>query len=150
MLALRTRLRWFTVPKNLLLFDFVGALVTSLSTGLLLTTILPTGLPEWVLFALSFTAAGFACFDVIGYCYWPSECWPLAVVALLNLLYCAAAIAILFVFLPKVTSIGMVYFVVECTILIPLASFELVVARNSRLSSRTNNPMCRRGGSGVS
>ena len=147
LLALRTRLHWITVPKNLLLFDFVGALVTSLSTGLLLTTILPTGLPVWILFALSITAAGFACVDVVAYCYWPNQCWPVTVVGLLNLSYCVAVIAALLVFRPQITSIGTIYFAIECTIVIPLAVFELMVARHCRLRSRTNNPMDRGEGS---
>jgi hypothetical protein len=148
--TLRTRLHWFTVPKNLLLFDFVGALVTSLSTGLLLTTILPTGLPVWILFALSITAAGFACVDVVAYCYWPNQCWPVTVVGLLNLSYCVAVIAALLVFRPQISSIGTIYFAIECTIVIPLAVFELMVARYCRLRSRTNNPTDRGKGSAAS
>ena len=77
---LRTKLAWFTVPKNLLLFDCFGALWTSLSTGLLLTTILETGLPTWILVVLSITALGFACVDLVAYRYWPNACWPLTVV----------------------------------------------------------------------
>ena len=72
------------------------------------------------------------------------------VVGLLNLLYCVAVIAALLVFLPQITSIGTIYFAVECTIVIPLAVFELMVARHCRLRSRTNNPMERGEGSAAS
>ncbi len=110
----------------------VGALATALSTGLLLTTVLPTGLPTWILVVMSITAAGFACFDLAAYYYWPDECWPLNVVGLLNLLYCAGAIVASWIYLPSMTSLGMLYFSMECAIVIPLGVFELVVAKYSR------------------
>jgi hypothetical protein len=132
LLSLRTRLAWFTIPKYLLLFDFVGALATSLSTGLLLTTIIPTGLPIWILCIPSIAAAGFALFDVIAYCYWPNACWPLTIVGLLNFLYCVVALVTSWLYLPFVTAIGMMDFSVECAIVIPIAVLELVVARHCR------------------
>jgi hypothetical protein len=57
----------FSNPKNLLLLDGIGAAVTSLVTGLILTTLVETGLPTQGLYALAAIAALFACFDLYAY-----------------------------------------------------------------------------------
>lgn len=102
--------------------------MTSLATGILLTTMVQTGLPTAILVMLSMVAAGFAAFDLIASRCWPNEYWPLATVGLLNLLYCLAVVAISCAHLSSITSMGVVYFTVECAIVIPIAAFELMVA----------------------
>lgn len=128
MLALRTRLAWFREPTNLLMLDFFGALATSLTTGLLLTTIVTTGLPVWILAALSITAAGYACVDLIAYFFWDEARWPLALISILNFLYCVVVAITCFVYLPKMTWVGITYFAAESAIVVPLAMLELAVA----------------------
>ncbi len=70
-------------------------------------------MPTWVLCVLSIAAAGLVCFDIVCILQLATECWPLTVIGLLNLLYCAAAIAAALVFLPLMTTIGMIYFAAE-------------------------------------
>jgi hypothetical protein len=116
-------------PKNLLLLDGLGALLTSLATGLLLaTSLIPTGLPAWILWVLSIVAAGFACFDLAAYRLVNSAGWPLAVIGLLNLSYCITAISICAMHWAVMTGLGKAYFVAESAIVIPLAIVELLVA----------------------
>jgi hypothetical protein len=139
--ALRPRLAWFTKPKNLLLLDFIGAVVTALFTGLILTTIVPTGLPAWFLWTLSAIAAAFACFDLVAYCCRADACWPLATIGVLNLLYCISAMVACFIYLPVITIMGIIYFAIEGAIVIPLAVLEYAVARHCCHENGTNKPL---------
>jgi hypothetical protein len=116
-------------PKRLLLLDFGGALTTALTTGFLLaTSIIPTGLPVWILGCMSITAAGFAGFGILSYCYATEPRQPLAILAVLNLIYCGTAIISCLVYWPLITIFGILYFGLESIIVVPLAILELVTA----------------------
>lgn len=131
-----SQLAWITNPNNLLLLDFVGALATSIYTGLLLTAVLPTGFPTWILLALAIIASGFADVDMIGYCLCTDASRPLALISVLNLLYCMATIAICIAYMSLINSTGRIYFALECAIVIPLAITELVIATQLRHKER--------------
>lgn len=121
-----------------MLLDCFGAALTSVVTGLFLTTVVQTGLPTGLLLALAATAALFACFDLYAYCNASDACWPLATIGLLNLTYCFTAIMFCVAFASTVTRIGIIYFAVESTIVIPLAALELTVARHGWRVKRKN------------
>lgn len=112
LIALRPRLAWLTKPKNLLLLDSIGAAMTSLSTGLLLTIFIPTGLPVWVLWMLSIIAAGFACLDLVAYYFRVDACRLLAIIGMLNLLYLILTIATCLIYLQLITNKGVIYLAV--------------------------------------
>lgn len=120
---------WLTKPANLLLLDAVGAVATALATGLLLaTSLLPAGLPTWILWLLSLTAAGYALFDILSYRLAPGSSWPLATIGGLNLLYCATAIGLCLGHWSSLTLLGAIYFGLESAVVIPLAIMELLVS----------------------
>jgi len=77
---------------------------------------------------MALVAAGFACFDVVAYCYGSDACWLLATIGLLNFLYGITAIITCLAYFSVMTMMGMIYFAVEAAIVIPLAIFELAVA----------------------
>lgn len=137
------RFRWgeyldwhkLAIPQLLLLVDSVGAMITSVVTGFLLTTIVPTGLPNGCLFALAAVAACFACFDVYALFHKRGARWPLVTIGLLNLAYCVATLIVCMVFSGVVTTIGVGYFVMESAVVLPLAIVEITVARRSCASS---------------
>ena len=129
----------FSNPKNLLLLDGIGAAVTSLVTGLILTTLVETGLPTQGLYALAAIAALFACFDLYAYFAAKDAWWPLATIGVLNLIYCVIAVILCIVFASSVTMIAKVYFATEMMIVVPLALWEIAVARHHWHASGTNN-----------
>ena len=119
-------------PRKLLLLDFVGATMTSLTTGLLLATeILPIGLPSWLLFAMSLVAACFACFDIACYLLVRERAWPLAVIGMLNLGYCFGVLTICSIYFRELSTLGIIYFAGEAAIVVPLACWELWIASRS-------------------
>jgi hypothetical protein len=119
-------------PKNLLLLDFFGATATALATGMLLATeVITTGLPTSLLWGLSLTAAGLAVFGIGSYRLATDARRPLAIVAVLNLLYCATAVAICVGHWASLTHLGVLYFGLETAIVVPLAFVELLVANRS-------------------
>jgi hypothetical protein len=121
---------WFREPRILLLLDFSSAVVTSLLAALLLATaILPTGLPTWILYSMSLSAAGFALFDVVSVLRVSDRVRPLFAIGWLNLLYCAGTIVICVMFRSSVTYLGWMYFMLEGVLVIALACWELKIAR---------------------
>lgn len=118
--------------RGWLLIDMGGALMSSLAIALILASgILPTGLPGWILYAMSLIAASFACFDFAAYKLVPENTWPLAAIGLLNLLYCAATIGVCVIYYGQLSHLGMVYFALECCIVAALAGWELFVAKRT-------------------
>jgi hypothetical protein len=120
-------------PWNILLLDLFGALVTSLATALLLASErVPTGVPSWILYAMAAIALGFACFDAVGLFLVSDPRIPLAVIAILNLIYCVASILICCVHASELTLIGTIYFSFEVVVVAALACWEWNVFRGSR------------------
>lgn len=120
---------WITKPTSLLWLDAFGALTTAFATGLLLATeILATGLPTSYLWFMSMTAAGFAVFDLLSYRFAADARRPLAIVAVLNLLYCTVAVTACSIYWSSLTTMGLIYFGLESALVVPLAILELVVA----------------------
>ncbi len=116
-------------PQRLLLLDFFGALGTAFATGLILATeIIATGLPTSYLWCMSMTAAGFAMFDLLSYRFAADARRPLAIVAVLNLLYCAVAVTACSIYWSSLTTMGLIYFGLETALVVPLAILELAVA----------------------
>jgi hypothetical protein len=116
-------------PKKILIIDLIGALATASATGLLLATEwFATGVPSWLLCVLAIVAAGYACFDFIGLIRVTNLRIPLAFIAILNLLYCFSTIAICWIYSNELTTFGLLYFLVEVAIVVPLACWELTIA----------------------
>lgn len=131
----------FTNPKKLLLIDGIGAAVTSIVTGLILTTVVETGLPTTWLYALAAIAAMFACFDLYAYFAAHDAWWPLATIGALNLIYCVITMIICIACASSVTAMATVYFALEMMVVAPLALWELAIARHHRPASGENSPL---------
>lgn len=116
--------------RKLLLLDFLGALATSLGTGLLLATeVIATGIPSTILVAMSLIACGFAIFDIVAYRFVQRTARALAVVAMLNLSYCVAVVIVCTMYAQQVTKLGLLYFAIEVPVVLLMVSWELTVAR---------------------
>lgn len=115
--------------RDWLLLDGVGATLTALSTGLFLATgSIPTGLPSLILWSMAVVASAFACFD-----FWAALCrsenrWPLSTIGVFNVCYCIVAIGLCLTYGSTLTIQGLIYFSVECCVVIPLGLVEIFVA----------------------
>ena len=114
-----------TKPQSLLWLDCIGAAATATITGMVLTTVVKTGLPVHVLLTLGIVAAIYAGFDLYALRFWPNAKWPLATIGCLNLAYCIATAIVCFFFHESLTTLGATYFILEACIVVPLAIVEI-------------------------
>lgn len=119
-------------PKQLFLVDSLGALVSAFMLGVVLVTLEEMiGMPRQVLYMLSLIA----CFFFVNslWCFLRSqENWRprMKLVAVFNLMYCCLTAGLVIYLYQKLTIWGIIYFVVEKIIVVPLAILELKIASN--------------------
>jgi len=117
-------------PKKLFLVDSLGGLVSALMLGLFLASFESIfGMPQKTLYFLSFIACIFAIYSF--FCFLKlTEHWRLfmKIIALANLLYCCLTIGLIAYLYQKLTILGLIYFILEITIIITLAILELKTA----------------------
>jgi hypothetical protein len=121
-------------PRRLFLIDGFGALLSAFLLGVVLVKFESTfGMPKKVLYALSLMACLFAIYSFTCYLQVKKN-WPpfLKVIAIVNLSYCALTLGLLFYFHQELTSLGMIYFLLEIGVVTSLAIVELYSA--SKLS----------------
>lgn len=117
-------------PIVLLVVDLFGAMATSFTMLFLLASErLLTGLPSWLLYSMGLIALGFACIDAAAILRFFEASIALAAIAFLNLGYCVMMLIALFVYRASVTELCWVYCCVEIAIVIPLACWELKIAK---------------------
>lgn len=118
-------------PRQLFLLDGIGALLSALSLGLVLTRYQQLiGMPLSTLRGLSGAACVFATYSLTCATLAPAR-WDrlLAGIGIANLSYCAATVLLLYVHASAMRPLGWLYFLAELAIVVPLAVFELSVAR---------------------
>ncbi len=117
-------------PRKLFLLDGIGAIVSALSLGVVLVQFESIfGMPKQVLYCLAAAASIFAIYSLT--CYFSNiKYWRpfLKVIAFANLSYCFATAILVFYFYQELTVLGILYFVLEKLIVVPLALFELKTA----------------------
>lgn len=121
-------------PKTIFLIDGIGALVSAILLGLVLTRLEAFfGLPKNVLYVLSGIAVLLAVYSLAHafmQTYDPSV--RLKLVAIANLFYCVLTVVLLIAFYQQMTVYDLLYFVGELLIILSLAYFELKTAAGSR------------------
>lgn len=124
-------------PKILFLIDGSGALLSAFLLGMFLTRFESTfGMPKTALYFLAFFPCIFVIYDL--YCYFQTnENWKyfLKAIALANIAYCIISITTIFYHFDTLTILGLIYFLIEFTIVIILASIELKTISNSKLKN---------------
>jgi hypothetical protein len=117
--------------KNIFLIDGIGAILSTVSTGLVLSffTIL-TGIPISVSSALAslglvFAIYSFSCYAIVK----QIKPWMLAAIIIANVSYCLIATIIAFTI--NVTHWGQVYFIAEVLIVVGVVIIELSVYRQA-------------------
>lgn len=118
--------------KKLFLVDSIGALVSAVMLGLVLTKFEPAfGMPAKVLYPLSLIACifcihSFLCFlGQIGNLY-----LHMKITAMANLLYCCLTLGLIIYFYQKLTVLGLIYFVLEIVVVTILSVIELKSTSN--------------------
>jgi len=113
-------------PKELLLIDGIGALVSAAFLGLILPSLSPyIGLPDEVLYFLALLPVLFAIFD-FGCYFFKSSGFKnaLKIMVVANALYCVLSIICLGYHFDALGNLGWVYFILEILILLVLIKVE--------------------------
>ena len=117
-------------PKTIFLIDGIGALVSAVLLGLVLTKLETFfGLPKNVLYVLSGIAMLLAVYSLSNaFTQSANPSKRLKLIAVANLLYCLLTVLLLLVFYPQLTMFDVLYFIGELLIILSLASLELKAA----------------------
>lgn len=117
-------------PKTIFLIDGMGALVSAILLGLVLTKLETFfGLPKNVLYVLAGIALLLAVYSISNAFTQPANpSKRLKLIAVANLLYCLLTFVLLFIFFPQLTVYDLLYFMGELLIILSLASLELKAA----------------------
>ena len=113
-------------PPKLFLVDSLGALLSALLLGLVLTQFEKTfGMPQQVLYVLSVIPCVFAVYSFL--CFLSKTIhWRffMKIISTANLLYCCLTLGLMIYFYQQLTVLGLLYFVLELIIIINLAYIE--------------------------
>lgn len=118
-------------PRRLFLIDCIGALISTIFLGLVLTTFQAyIGMPLEVLYFLSYAAAGFCLYSLICFAFFPGF-WSvlLKAIATINTIYSCITLVLLFKYFDDLLILGYLYFIGELLILAVLIRAEWKVAK---------------------
>lgn len=117
-------------PRKLFLVDSLGALLTALMLGFVLTNLESVfGMPQKVLYPLSAIALAYSIYSFWCYQRAKENCRPfLKAIAIANLAYCCATVGLVIYLRGQLTSLGLIYFSLEAMIIFGLAIIELKTA----------------------
>lgn len=124
--------RIFTNPVKIFLIDSLGAFVTAILIGLLLTRFQEfIGMPVEILFGLAGIAVFFCIYSLSCYLFLKRNWRPfLKAIAIANLLYCLTTIVLIITLYHQITILGLLYFVGEIIVIGVLVYFELLIINN--------------------
>ncbi len=119
-----------TNPKQLLLLDGIGALVSAFFLGVVLVQLESLfGIPRQTLYFLAFLPCLFAVYDF--FCFWRIEQnigFFIKVIAVINVLYCCLSLGFAFYHADRITVLGWGYILIEILIVLALVAVEWRVA----------------------
>ncbi len=120
-------------PRTLLLFDAVGAAMTSIATFYLLAgERIKTGMPIGLLNGMAILAACFVCFDLLSLRLRIAPAIALRIIAIANLVYCTLVMVSLYQHQSSVTIVGVAYFCIEVPLVVALSVLEWTVASRDK------------------
>ncbi|MEP5614050.1 MAG: hypothetical protein ABJP45_17490 [Cyclobacteriaceae bacterium] len=119
-------------PKSLFLLDGIGALVSAILLGVVLVLFESIiGMPVPALYFLACFPCLFLLYDLS--CYFSiKRNWStyIKVIAIANLLYCCLSIGLVVFHFQRLTQLGLIYFLLEFTVVLVLVRIELKTATN--------------------
>lgn len=122
-------MKHFFKPDKVFLIDGIGAVISAL---LLLLLIAPFesffGFPAFAAINLAALPVIFSIYSLS--CYWskPKSAIYLKIISIANLTYCLITVGLVIYYFTKITIFGIVYFLIEKMIVIPLAVWEWKMA----------------------
>lgn len=117
-------------PKTLFLIDGLGAMLTAFLLFVVLRNFNEYfGMPKLILTYLSIIAMCFCIYATTCFFFLKGNWIPfIKVISYANLLYCMLTILLLICYYPMLTTIGLIYFLIEVAIILVLTSVEFKVA----------------------
>lgn len=114
-------------PKTLFLIDGLGAFVTAFFLFVILRRFNDYfGMPQKALVYLSLIAVVFCLYSITCFFFLRDNWKPfLRAISIANLLYCCLTISLVIRYFPKLTFLGLTYFLVEIMIVCGLVFIEL-------------------------
>lgn len=115
-----------TKPKTIFLIDGLGAMLTAILLAFVLTNFeVYFGMPVNVLHCLAAVACVFMLYSLACYALLKSR-WRsfLRIIMVANLLYCGLTIALVWYYYSRLTPLGIIYFLLECLVIISLVWLE--------------------------
>jgi hypothetical protein len=121
-------------PKILFLIDSLGALLTTFSLFVVLSTFQQfIGMPVSVLTQLSMIAACFCIYSALCFLFLKRNWAPfIQIIGIANLLYCVLTMGVVLIHFQRLTALGIAYFLGEIVIVSVLIYIELNVAGELR------------------
>lgn len=113
--------------KALFLIDGIGAVISAIMLGLVLPSLNHLiGMPLHILQYLAIAACLFATYSLACYKASPNR-WHqyLRLIGMINLIYCAVSLGLVFYYFPQLSKLGLAYFIIEKLIVFPLALIEI-------------------------
>ncbi|MGJ3235773.1 hypothetical protein [Marivirga sp.] len=116
-------------PTKIFLLDSLGALLTTILIGVVLTNFQEyIGMPLDILFTLAGVALIFCVYSISCFVFLKKNWKPfLKAIAIANLLYCLATTVLIITFYPQLTILGLLYFIGEIIVIVVLVYFEFLV-----------------------
>lgn len=116
-----------TSLRRILLIDSIGALLSTVMLGVVLTRFEPAfGMPAKALYPLSLIALIFCIHSFVSYSgLVKNRALHLKITAIANLLYCCLTLGLILYLYHQLTALGLVYFVIEIIVVTMLSVFEL-------------------------
>lgn len=123
-------------PRQMLLLDGVGALVSSASAWLMFLNPHWVGLPTDSLFKMAIAASLFSIYSLCAFRFASSKIsvW-LGVICTLNGFYACAAIYLMSYFIFEITLFGLLYFSIELLVLLAVITLEIATIRRASKSN---------------
>lgn len=115
-----------TNPKTIFLIDGLGAVLTAILLGFVLTNFEAYfGMPCNVLYCLAVVACIFMFYSLACYTFLKNR-WRafLSIIMVANLLYCGLTIALVCYYYSRLTPLGITYFLLECLVILGLVWLE--------------------------
>lgn len=115
-----------TNPKTIFLIDGLGALLTAIMLGFVLTNFeVYFGMPRSVLHCLAVVACVFMLYSLACYVFLKNR-WRtfLSIIMVANLLYCGLTIILASYFYSRLTPLGIAYFLLECLVILGFVWLE--------------------------
>jgi hypothetical protein len=120
-----------TKPTKIFLIDSIGAFLTAILIGLVLTHFQEyIGMPFEILFAMAGIALVFCIYSLSCYLFLNKN-WKafLGAIAIANSLYCVLTTILIIKYFDQLTAFGILYFIGEIVLVLVLVYFEFLIIK---------------------